>query len=228
MLKCIHFNAFTLLTYTLLKNQAWRRSTSCGRWKIQSSMYRSSGPIYLCGWRIFPIYLRGWRNFPSPACCAPSSRLAFVTVITRKRVTIIFPLVLPWIWIKPDPGSAIMYCLPHHRLCGRIRPSKSYFFQMHKTSKNNYHIYGISSQIDSKYSGLSKYVFEGLRSCNFSCVQTTFSAEGSLVSCRMEDKKCMKKRCVKFMWQNIYFARFFGFFCIIMDNPCVKNAKQIF
>jgi hypothetical protein len=27
--------------------------------------------------------------------------------------------------------------LTHHWLCGRIRPSKSYFFQMHKTSTND-------------------------------------------------------------------------------------------
>jgi hypothetical protein len=30
------------------------------------------------------------------------------------------------------------------------------------------------------------------------------------------------------MWQNIHLTRFFGLFCIIMSNPCVKNAKQNF
>jgi hypothetical protein len=118
--------------------------------------------------------------------------------------------------------------IAHHWLCGPIRPSKSYFFRMHKTSTNNDHMFVISSQIDSKYSELFKYVFVGPRTCHFSCVHTIISAEGSLVGCRMAGAKCMKKRCVKFMWQNIYLTHFFGLFCIIMDNPCVKNAKQIF
>jgi hypothetical protein len=70
---------------------------------------------------------------------------------------------------------------------------------MHKTSKNNDHIFVISSQIDSKYSGLSKYAFVGPRTFNFSCVHTIFSADGTLVGCRMAGAKWFKKRWVKFM-----------------------------
>jgi hypothetical protein len=35
-----------------------------------------------CWLRIFPTDLCGWRNFPSPLCCAPASRMAFVTMYT--------------------------------------------------------------------------------------------------------------------------------------------------
>jgi hypothetical protein len=82
--------------------------------------------------------------------------------------------------------------LTHHWLCGRIRPSISYFFHMHKTSSHNDRIFVISSLIDSKYSELSKYVSIGPRTFHFNCIQRTFSAEDSLVGCRMAEAKWMK------------------------------------
>jgi hypothetical protein len=65
--------------------------------------------------------------------------------------------------------------LTHYWLCGLIRPSKSFFFQMQKTFNNNVHIFVNSSQIDTTYSELFKYVFVVPRTFHLSCLQQTLS-----------------------------------------------------
>jgi hypothetical protein len=52
---------------------------------------------------------------------------------------------------------------------------EKFFFQMHKTFNNNVHIFVNSSQIDTTYSELFKYVFVVPRTFHLSCIQQTLS-----------------------------------------------------
>jgi hypothetical protein len=71
--------------YTLLKkNKSDARAQHVGAGKFRHPR-RPSGPIYVDD-RYFLSTVRGWRNFPSPACCAPASRLAFVTVFCTLQI----------------------------------------------------------------------------------------------------------------------------------------------
>jgi len=100
-----------------------------------------------------------------------------------------------------------------------------FFLQVHKTYTSSAHMGIKSSQIDCKYTELSKY--ESCAAINLHvCVSHLIAAvDGPFLGYQMTNAKCTLKICLKSVFQNMLSTHCFSWFCIVMDTPEVKRTN---